>query len=303
MKALLKRMVDELGVAETSAVQYLQTLYRLNDNKPFRNMGWSKDTATVEENVKDLAEGTRAVYYRSLASVLSLYKTYKKWVKYWKTKGETLQPRVDKTKTEKQSDNWLEWKDVEKVRDALEQRSSLLKNEGRGRTLDEEEFSNLLDYLVVSLYTLVQPRRNKDYSLMYVVKNWRPSMSEEFNYYDIKTKRFIFNNYKTAKTYGQQIEEVPEELQKVLNLYIKYHPLRKQASYPLIVNYLGEELNPVNGITRLLNRVFGKNLGSSMLRHIYLTNKYGGAMIDEKEEDARKMAHSVKCQQEIYVKK
>jgi hypothetical protein len=40
-----------------------------------------------------------------------------------------------------------------------------------------------------------------------------------------------------------------------------------------------------------------------MLRHIFLTEKYGGSKVDEKEEDARKMAHSVAVQQAIYVKK
>jgi integrase len=138
---------------------------------------------------------------------------------------------------------------------------------------------------------------------MLVVKNWRPSMSEEFNYYDMKGRRFIFNQYKTAKRYGQQIEDLPSELVDALNLYVKFHPLRKQASFPLLVNYMGEELHPVNGITRALNKIFGKNLGSSMLRHIFLTEKYGGSKVDEKEEDARKMAHSVAVQQAIYVKK
>jgi integrase len=119
----------------------------------------------------------------------------------------------------------------------------------------------------------------------------------------MKGRRFIFNQYKTAKRYGQQIEDLPSELVDALNLYVKFHPLRKQASFPLLVNYMGEELHPVNGITRALNKIFGKNLGSSMLRHIFLTEKYGGSKVDEKEEDARKMAHSVAVQQAIYVKK
>jgi len=303
MNALLGRIVDELGVAETTAVQYLQTLYRMNDSKPFKNMGWSKDTATVEQNLKDLAESTRAVYYRVLASVLSLYKTYGKVARYWKKRGDEVQPPVSAEKSEKQDENWLSWGEIVKLRDALKSATSPLQKEGRVRTLDDEEFTTLFNYLILSLYTLIPPRRNKDYSEMLVVKNWRPSMSEEFNYYDMKGQQFVFNQYKTAKRYGQQIEPVPDDLAEVLNLYIKYHPLRKQASFPLLVNYLGEELHPVNGITRALNKLFGKNLGSSMLRHIFLTEKYGGSKVDEREEDARKMAHSVKVQQEIYVKK
>ena len=293
MKALMTRMVGELEVAESTAVQYLQTLYRMNGNKPFRNMGWSRDFAAVEGNLADLAPSTKAVYYRVLASVLGLYKSYGKVARYWKSQGEKTQPPLTAEKSEKQEENWEKWSEIVKLRDALAQRTSLLRNEARGRTLDEEEFATLFNYLILSLYTVIPPRRNKDYSQMLVVKNWRPSMSEEFNYYDMKGRRFIFNQYKTAKRYGQQIEDLPSELVDALNLYVKFHPLRKQASFPLLVNYMGEELHPVNGITRALNKIFGKNLGSSMLRHIFLTEKYGGSKVDEKEEDARKMAHSV----------
>jgi len=305
MKKLLKRIEDELGVANSTAVQYLQTLYRMNGGKVFKNMGWSKDTATVEGNLESLAESTKAVYYRVLASVLSLYKTYGKVEKYWKKRGEIAQPAQSDGKTEKQKENWLSWADVMKVRDDLESEINPLSLAKRGRALDEEDFTKLLEYLLVSLYTYIPPRRNKDYSLMRVVKKWRPTMSDEFNYYDRDGERFIFNNYKTAKKFGQQIEDIPEELQDVLELYLKFHPLKKQPIYPLIVNSVGEELNPINGITRMLNRVFNKNLGSSMLRHIYLTDKYGGedGTTNTMKTDAKKMAHSVATQQEVYVKK
>lgn len=302
MKTLGNRMVRELGVADTTAVQYLQTLFRMNDNKPFRNMGWSKDHASVEKSLADLADSTKAIYYRVLASVLSLYKTYGKQEKYWKTLADKVQPVASEKKSEKQEENWLEWSDVEKVRDALEKKTSLLRNLRTSKTLSDGSFTNLLEYLILSLYTLIPPRRNKDYSLMRVVKKWRPSMTEEFNYYDESDQKFIFNQYKTAKRYGQQIEEVPDELADVLKLYLRFHPLRKESQYPLLVNEIGEELHPVNGITRVLNKIFGKNVGSSMLRHIYLTDKYAGGERDGMKEDARKMAHSVRMQQDVYVK-
>jgi hypothetical protein len=44
--------------------------------------------------------------------------------------------------------------------------------------------------------------------------------------------------------------------------------------------------------------VFGKNVGSSMLRHIYLSDKYN---IKEMKEDAEKMGHTVE-QQRDYMK-
>jgi hypothetical protein len=47
-------------------------------------------------------------------------------------------------------------------------------------------------------------------------------------------------------------------------------------------------------VTRILNKVFDKNVSSSMLRHIYLTNKYKDIPALSKMQDiATEMGHSV----------
>ena len=60
-----------------------------------------------------------------------------------------------------------------------------------------------------------------------------------------------------------------------------------------------------NGLTKYLNKTFEptgkKNISSTMLRHIYITEKLGGPSIKEKKELADKMCHSV-VQQEMYKK-
>jgi integrase len=108
--------------------------------------------------------------------------------------------------------------------------------------------------------------------------------------------------YKTAKSYGEQTEDVPAELQSTLAAYIKHHPLAKAKAreFRLLVKADGSPLNSVNAITRILNKIFGKKIGSSMLRHIYLSSKYGQTNNDM-EETAKAMAHSV-SQQKDYIK-
>ena len=60
-----------------------------------------------------------------------------------------------------------------------------------------------------------------------------------------------------------------------------------------------------NGITKVLNRIGrkhrGKPFGSSILRHSYLSHKYG-KVNEDKEKDADIMGHSVSTQTD-YVKK
>jgi len=67
----------------------------------------------------------------------------------------------------------------------------------------------------------------------------------------------------------------------------------------LLVEASGEPLVAVNAITRILNKIFGKKVGSSMLRHIFVTDKYGGVK-KEQIKDALAMGHSVAEQQNVY---
>jgi hypothetical protein len=137
---------------------------------------------------------------------------------------------------------------------------------------------------------------------MLVVKKWSETMPKDKNYLDLSGQRFVFNKYKTAKTYGRQEVAVPEELQAVLAEFLKHHPLAKAKAkeFKLLVKADGSNLNTVNAITRSLNRIFGKKVGSSMLRHSYLSSKYGDAT-KEMEEDSRAMGHSPAVQKS-YIK-
>ena len=51
----------------------------------------------------------------------------------------------------------------------------------------------------------------------------------------------------------------------------------------------------------MLNKLFGKNASVDLLRHIYLTDKYGRIQ-DEMKQDAEEMSHSTEMQQ-MYIKK
>jgi hypothetical protein len=80
---------------------------------------------------------------------------------------------------------------------------------------------------------------------------------------------------------------------------LKFHPEKKGSEYRFLVYSDGKPLSAVNAVTRVLNRAFGKNIGSSMLRHIYLSEKYN---IDEMKTLAHDMGHSLTLQRE-YLKR
>jgi len=66
--------------------------------------------------------------------------------------------------------------------------------------------------------------------------------------------------------------------------------------------FYNEDIIKSQDITRLLNKIFGKNIGSSMLRNLYLTNKYGD-MVEELKKDTTDMGTSVDTALSTYIKK
>ena len=75
----------------------------------------------------------------------------------------------------------------------------------------------------------------------------------------------------------------------------------RAKAVPFLVYKDGEPLHQLNSITRIINSVLGKGVGSSALRHIYLTHKYGDVE-KEQQKDAAAMAHSVGQQKEYILK-
>jgi hypothetical protein len=308
MMNLAKQLQDERKIAESTATQYLQTLWKLNGSKPFNNLGWTKKYDTVQSIIDTYAPSTRGNQYMVLTSALSLFNskpTYKAVYNYWKEK--MLEARKEREaqptgeKNEKQEENWMTWEEIKKKESELrEEISPYLSN----KNITATQYDKLLSYIILCLYTHIQPRRNQDYLNMYVVKKLSKDPEKNKNYFDMSTNKFHFFVYKTAKKHGEQVEDVPPELRSCLDDFLKFHPFAKgkgTKEFKLLVKYDGSPLNTVNSITRVLNRIFGRKVGSSMLRHSYLSSKYG-TVIKELKEDAGAMGHTPAIAIQEYIK-
>ena len=312
MVKLSKDLVEKKGVTESSATTYIRCLTTLNDKKPFTSLTFLKKYDDVLAKIEDYALSSRKNIITAVASILSLYKDstgYKKAYKYYSDKLIELtekqkEDRGDTSiKTDKENENWVEWKDIEEMREKMKDDIHKFVD---NKNIGTSEYDKLLSYLILNLYTRIPPRRNADYQKMVVVRKWKPEMSKDTNYLDLYGKRFIFNVYKTAKTSGQQIVEIPDTeenpLYTIVSQYLKHNPhykgsKSKAIEFPFLVKADGSEMTSVNCITRILNKLFGKKVGSSMLRHSYLSNKYGN-VLEEMKADADAMAHDTNTQKE-----
>lgn len=307
MMNLEKELMTVRKVAETTARGYIKSLYALNKKKPFKNINFLKKVSDIEPIIAEYAESTQRGLLATITSVLSLYKDkagYKKLYQYYHDK---MMQRVEKreenkevVKSTKQTDNWIPWEEIQSRKTEL--KGGLVSD--KKRSVNTDEYDKLLQYVVLSLYTEVAPRRNQDYLDMFVVKKWNESTPKDKNYLDVSGRQFIYEKYKTSKKYGTQKENIPPALWETIQMFLKHHPLwkegkRKADPVKLLVNADGTPIVAVNAITRLLNKVFDKKVGSSMLRHIFLTDKYKDTL-DEMKRDSTAMGHSP-LQQRDYV--
>ena len=198
----------------------------------------------------------------------------------------------NQTKNEKQEENMISKDEVKAVVNKLSfQANHIYKMEDKS----PKAMNTLVNYILLCLscgiYTT--PRRSLDWTEM-KFKN----KDDEQNFYDTKGGLFIFNKYKTAKVYNQQTETVPVELKKILNKWCKYN---SESDY-LLFNTKGEKLTSPNIATRL-NEIFNKKISTSMLRHIYISDKFKDMpSLNELQETATALGNSIPQMIE-YIKK
>jgi hypothetical protein len=294
------------NISESSLKLYLNNLKRLNGGNEIKNFSFLKDESKILDKIKDYKPNTRRTYLISIVSLLKeepkMKKLYDKYYKYLMEYNNEL--KVNTTKSEAQKDNWITKEEIDSLYKTMEE-PIMQKIEGK-KKLTSDEFNELLYFTVLSLYTLNLPRRNCDYMYMVVVKKYNDDMDKKFNYLDLEHNIFHFNNYKTQGTYKTQSIDISPELQKVIKLYLTYHPLKtelkkKNGMIPFLVDYQGIPFETLNTITRMLNKIFGKRIGVSMLRNIYLTNSFQPA-IQELQNAVEQMGTSSNTAINNYIK-
>ena len=181
-------------------------------------------------------------------------------------------------KTPQQEASWVETSDVKAVFDDLKRNAELVMKKKNITTSDLQQIQNFIIMAVLgSVY--IKPRRSKDF-VDFKIRNVD---KEKDNYMD--KNKFVFNSYKTAKTYGRQEVDIPVQLRNIIMKWAKINP----TDY-LLFDANMNKLSSVK-LNQRLNRIFdGKKVGVNQLRHTYLTDKFGDTIkqkndIDETMED------------------
>jgi hypothetical protein len=267
------------NLSASSLKTYSSVLRNLQKNMKGEGLEWfSENVTSILDYLKEKTAQTKKTSLSALF-VLTKEQRYKDvMVQVMKLVNETDKSQK---KNDKQDKNWMSVKEIQDIYDPLLVKAkSMLSNKS---ILNE---STMMEFLLVSFLGGVvkdlAPRRSQDYSEL-KIRNYD---TKKDNYY--KSGKFYFNVYKTAKSYGEQVIQVPKELDVILKKWIKMN-----TNDYMLYSTNGNKLSSPQ-ISRILNKVFDKNVSTSMLRHIYLTNIYKDLPALEKmEELSSQMGHSL----------
>jgi hypothetical protein len=270
---------------------YKSKLRILNNNNDIKDIKFLYDINGIKNKISHLKPNTQRSYIITITSILKCMtndnNSSKKLIELYNTYSKLLDEYNSDLKD--QTNNNTNIISTDKINDIY---NNLKINKNKSKQAYQ-------DYLILSLYYLTPPRRNRDYQLLKYVNYYKDTLSNDFNYYD--GNNFYFNNYKTKGTYDKQIIEVPLILKDVLNDYIDDMDIFNN-DFILFNIKTGEPFKLVNSITVILNRIFKDKIGSSALRRSYLTSKYSNTQ-NELSNDATAMGTSVNVAQNQYIKK
>ena len=310
----LEEILNAKKITDSSRKLYNANFVRLNDGQPVLKFDFLKDVPTITDKLSKYKPNTQRGYIIAITSLMGdlkdtnpkkYKKTYEEYYKILTQYNTTLKDQTSQSANEKE--NWIT---PERKQEVINECDKIIETIGNKRKITEEQYNKLFECLVLGLYTKIPPRRNVDYQDMIIVKK-NTTPDDTHNLLDVVNKKFIFNKYKTAGSYKKQELDIPDDLMKIITLYLKHRPkylLEKDTTKEgedtnqFLVSFNGEPYTQTNSITRILNKIFNAKVGASLLRKLYLTDKYANTM-KELKEDAEDMGTSTGTIQNNYIKK
>ena len=273
------------NLSEGSLTTYYSLLANLHKNvygTKSINLKNFNNTKKILEALEDKQSNTR----RTILSALFVITDEPIYKDEMMQEIQELKEETDlQEQNEKQMKNSISQDEIKHIYDNLKKKA-----DGLYKLDNESYLMDIQDFVLLSLYVLVPPRRALDYTEFKI----RGIDKGVHNYFD--KDKFVFNRYKTAKTYGQQIVKIPASLQKIIKRWVKINP-----SEYLLRDKKGNKLTGTT-LTQRFYKIFNKNISVNALRHSYLSDKYQSSIEQDKnlKEDFTNMGSSI-SQKKTYI--
>ena len=189
------------------------------------------------------------------------------------------------TLTKNQKKNMMSWEDI------------LAAQADYASQVRLDDFQDMRDFLILSLYTLNDPVR-ADYGDMKIYLFKEPKdVTGNYIVWGTKRRQFIFNDFKTSRSMGKIKIPVSLPLQKVLIQWFRFtHNMDWLLGEERSANWLTTKVRSI------MKRLTGKEVGINILRHARITYLLEGQQsILSKNPVAKNMLHSRSTQEKYLV--
>ena len=308
-------------IKESSIKMYCSNVTKLskmlNDGKFVEGYDWLKDFDSVKEKLNKTKENGSSLHFSSVRNYINSAMIYLHCFnenellnKYTQYRDELSHQYEDMnasgTWSDKQGKNAITMEELHKLINDVgnEIKMKKLKEKSQFKPLNTQERGLVQLYMILSVHA-VYPMRN-DLSMMKIIKNSQfkgltDEQKKENNYLVLaKDMFFCLNDYKTSKSYKEKIIVLTPELRRMMRWYLNLLPtteylLTKADGDPVSKNALSQIL------TKGTKKRIGKSVSTTMLRKIYLSDKYSD-MKEELLKDNNIMMHDASTALKIYVK-
>ena len=199
--------------------------------------------------------------------------------------GEMNRIADSQTLTKNQKKNMMSWEDI------------LAAQADYASQVRLDDFQDMRDFLILSLYTLNDPVR-ADYGDMKIYLFKEPKdVTGNYLVWGTKRRQFIFNDFKTSRSMGKIKIPVSLPLQSVLIQWFRFtHNMDWLLGEERSANWLTTKVRSI------MKRLTGKEVGINILRHARITHLLEGQQsILSKNPVAKNMLHSRSTQEKYLV--
>jgi len=284
LKTILKEKRPNLS--DKSIATYSSILRNIMKNMLTDNVVKLDESSKVLDYLDEFEPSQRKTKLSALVVLTGNDEYRTQMLKDIRSYNDSLKSRV---KSDKETANWVTQSELDKIyKDLKSQANALFKKS----QLSKSDLQIIQNYVILSLYILIPPRRSLDYTEMKI-----DVINKKVDNY-ITGKKFIFNTYKTSRVKGQDSVQIPNKLKTILNKWIQINP----TDYLLFDNN-GSKLTPVK-LNQRFEKIFGKKFSTSMIRKLHLSSNYGPTIkkMDEMALEMKEMGSS-SSQINHYVKK
>ena len=316
MSATIEKIIRENKpeITQSTMSAYILNLQKLHDRlhgtKEFSDIEWLKQSDDVLSSLEMHCSSYLTVrnYLNSVIVALLNREDFSEHMLIYQTKRDALNEQYNdiqatKVPTEKQQLNWVS---VDEIEELIEEYDAQIKRIKSKSDLTIKDKIAYQDRFMLQFW-MHYPMRNDLNNTRVIVRRAFNSLNREqresANFViQGKIPELSIGNYKTRKKYG--VKKIPIEDKSVNKAMRQWLDVSPNPDY-ILINV--KQKTPMSSlhITQNLNRIFKKNfnksVGSTLLRHIVLTEKFG-QQLQEMEDMADVCGHEVSTAHKVYIK-